>query len=403
MLPQSPTYTVSQVNTYVKSLFDGDPTLNRISVRGELSNYKPYPSGHHYFSLKDASGTLRCVMFRSAATRLRLRPENGMQVVVFGRITVFPRDGSYQLYADLLTPDGVGALYVAFEQLKQKLQSEGLFDPARKQPLPRMPETIGLITSPAGAAVHDMLRILRARWPLARIRLLPVRVQGAEAPREIAAALDYANQWQVADVLLLARGGGSMEDLWAFNDEQVARAIARSRLPIVSGVGHEPDVTIADFAADLRAATPSNAAELAAPDQAEVAAALAQLRARLLRAYSTQLQLWHSRLERCTSSRVLTDPMAPVNDRRLLLDDTRRRLASAAERRLSTEQQRLSALCAGLDAMSPLKVLARGYAVARHDGCVLRRAAQTAPGDSIDVLLSDGTLFCTVNEIKELP
>ena len=260
----------SQVSGYIKSWMDRDRLLSGLLVRGELSNYKMYPSGHHYFTLKDSQGALRCVMFRGDAASLRFRPENGMQVIAAGRITVFPRDGQYQLYCVRLTPEGAGDLHVAFEQLKEKLLREGLFDQAHKRPLPAYPRRIALITSPAGAAVRDMLRILGARYPLAQVRVLPVRVQGEGAAEEIAAALDWANLHQAADLIITGRGGGSMEDLWAFNEECVARAIYRSQIPVISAVGHEPDVTIADFVADLRAATPSNGAELAVPDQNEL-------------------------------------------------------------------------------------------------------------------------------------
>ena len=263
-------YSVTQINTYIQSMMDSDRLLSGLCIRGEISNYKVYPSGHHYFSLKDATGALRCVMFKSSAIRLRFRPENGMKVLALGKISVFPRDGAYQLYCTNLTPDGVGDLHVAFEQLKAKLQAEGLFDPAHKKPLPRYPGTIAIITSSAGAAVHDMLRILRKRYPLTKVLLLPVRVQGVEAPAELCGAIRYVNRWDLADLIITGRGGGSLEDLWAFNDEMLARTIYESRIPVISAVGHEPDVTISDYVADLRAATPSNAAELAVPDREEL-------------------------------------------------------------------------------------------------------------------------------------
>ena len=287
---------VSQVNEYIKFLLDRDELLTNICVRGELSNYKVYPSGHHYFSLKDAGGALRCVMFRSSAQRLRFRPENGMQVVACGRVTVFPRDGAYQLYCNSLTADGAGNLYVAFEQLKETLAKEGLFDPAHKKPIPQYPHTIAIITSPAGAAIMDMLRILGKRYPLSKIKLLPVRVQGAEAPAEIAGAIRYANRYQVADLIITGRGGGSMEDLWAFNDERVARAIFDSDIPVISAVGHEPDVTISDYVADLRAATPSNAAELAVPDQAELRKKLQMMQSAMLQSVQKNVKLGRQRL-----------------------------------------------------------------------------------------------------------
>ena len=253
-------FTVSEVNELIKAILDNEPLLGDVCIRGELSNYKMYPSGHHYFTLKDEQSAIRCVMFRGQASRLRFRPENGMKALALGRVTVFPRDGAYQLYCNELTPDGVGDLHVAFEQLKEKLWKEGLFDESHKKPLPPYPRAIAVITSSAGAAVHDMIRILRRRYPLAAVKLLPVRVQGAEAPAEIVGAIRYANRYQVADLIITGRGGGSIEDLWAFNDERVARAIYESQLPVISAVGHEPDVTIADFVADVLAATSSHAA-----------------------------------------------------------------------------------------------------------------------------------------------
>lgn len=251
-----PVYTVTQVNGYIKNLLDRDGLLSGVFVRGEISNYKSYPSGHHYFSMKDEGGALRCVMFRREASRLRFRPENGMKVIAFGRVAVFPRDGQYQLYCSDLMPDGVGDLHVAFEQLKEKLFREGLFDPAHKKNIPRYPGRIALVTSSAGAAVRDMLRILGARYPLAKVLLLPVRVQGEEAAGEIASAIRYASAHALADLLITGRGGGSTEDLWCFNDERVARAIYDCTIPVISAVGHEPDVTIADFVADLRRLRP---------------------------------------------------------------------------------------------------------------------------------------------------
>ena len=258
--------TITQINEYIRSIMDRDSLLTGVAVKGEISNYKVYPSGHHYFTLKDDGAALKCVMFRGNAMRLRFHPENGMKVIALGKISVYPRDGAYQLYCSALTVDGVGDLHTAFEQLKAKLHAQGLFDPAHKQPLPKYPGTIGIITSSAGAAIHDMLRILKKRYPLTKVRLLPVRVQGAEAPAEIVSAIRYANIHKLADLLIVGRGGGSIEDLWAFNDEQVAYAIFQSQIPVISAVGHEPDVTISDYVADIRAATPSNAAEIAVPD-----------------------------------------------------------------------------------------------------------------------------------------
>ena len=392
-------YSVSQVNRHIKDLLDGDGVLGGLFVRGELSNYKMYPSGHHYFSMKDGEGALRCVMFRREAMGVRFRPENGMKVIAFGRVSVFPRDGQYQLYVSALTPDGVGDLYVAFEQLKERLRREGLFDPERKKPLPAFPGRIALVTSSAGAAVRDMLRILGARWPMAEVAVVPVRVQGEEAPGEIAAAIDWVNRHALADLIITGRGGGSMEDLWAFNDESVARAIFRSDIPVISAVGHEPDVTIADFVADLRAATPSNAAELAVPDQEEIRARVEQLSLRMRTAAERELRQARAALARWSGSRALQDPMNFVADRRVLLDYQRGRLASSLSVSLNREKQRLGRLAAALDAMSPLKVLARGYAVARKaDGSVVSSVGAVKAGDRLRLRVSDGEIPCVAEE-----
>ena len=390
-------YTVSQVNQYIKSLLDRDRELTALYVRGEISNYKAYPSGHHYFSLKDGDGAIRCVMFKREAMSLRFRPENGMKVIAFGRVAVFPRDGQYQLYCTALTPDGVGDLHLAFEQLKQKLYAEGLFDPAHKRPVPRFPRRIALITSAAGAAVRDMLRILGARWPMAEVCILPVRVQGAEAPGELCDAIAWANTHQVADLIITGRGGGSMEDLWAFNEEAVARAIYHSAIPVISAVGHEPDVTIADFVADLRAATPSNAAELAVPDQNEVAVWLRQMEGRLAQAMGRKLESARKDLTRAAESRALRDPMTYVDDKRMVLDYQREKLAAGLNRALSRERQRFGALASKLDALSPLKVLGRGYAIPRkEDGGVVRSTGDVAPGEMLRLRVFDGELSCQV-------
>ncbi|MBM6665807.1 exodeoxyribonuclease VII large subunit [Flavonifractor plautii] len=390
-------YTVSQVNQYIKALLDRDRELTALYVRGEISNYKAYPSGHHYFSLKDGEGAIRCVMFKREAMSLRFRPENGMKVIAFGRVAVFPRDGQYQLYCTSLTPEGVGDLHLAFEQLKQKLYAEGLFDPAHKKPIPRFPKRIALITSAAGAAVRDMLRILGARWPMAEVFLLPVRVQGTEAPGELCAAIAWANRHQVADLIITGRGGGSMEDLWAFNDENVARTIYHSAIPVISAVGHEPDVTIADFVADLRAATPSNAAELAVPDQNEVAVWLRQMEGRLAQAMGRKLERARKDLDRAARCRALQDPMNYVDDKRMVLDYQREKLAAGLNAALNRERQRFGQLASKLDALSPLKVLGRGYAIPRKwDGGVVRSVSDVTPGDQLKLRVADGEISCQV-------
>ena len=394
-------FAVSQINQYIKQQLDGALLLQDLCISGELSNYKIYPSGHHYFTLKDAEGALRAVMFRSSAGRLRFRPENGMKVFATGRITVYPRDGAYQLYCNSLVPDGVGDLYVAFEQLKAKLQAEGLFDPAHKKPLPPYPHRIAIITSSAGAAIHDMLRILNRRYPLSKVMLLPVRVQGAEAPAEIAGAIRYANRWHLADVIITGRGGGSMEDLWAFNDERVARMIYASEIPVVSAVGHEPDVTISDFVADRRAATPSNAAEIVAPDQQELRQRLDAMQLRMLQSLQKQLQVDRRQVQLLSQARVLQDPMNYVLERRTRLVQLQKQLASAMQQRLAADRERFAKRAAALDAMSPLKVLGRGYALVKNGQKLVKSTNDAKPGDRLTLQLSDGTLPAIVARLTE--
>ena len=392
-------FSVTEVNNLVKSLLDEVPLLRDVYVRGELSNYKIYPSGHHYFTLKDPEGALRCVMFRGQASHLRFRPENGMQVIARGRVSAFPRDGAYQLYCNSLTPEGAGDLAVAFEQLKARLYAEGLFDPNHKKPLPPYPEKIAIVTSSAGAAVHDMIRILRRRYPIAKVILLPVRVQGAEAPPEIAGAIRYADKWKIGDVIITGRGGGSMEDLWAFNDERVARAIYACETPIISAVGHEPDVTISDFVADARASTPSNAAEIAVPDQGELLRWLQGARQRMAQAESGRLAAERQRLNALASKRVLRDQTAYVQDKRMELVHLQQRLGDLSAALLARKRQRFGALAASLDAMSPLKVLGRGYAVARNEeGRILRSWRDVSPGDRVNVTLGEGGFTAAVDK-----
>ena len=394
--------SVSELNGVVKLLLDNEPLLRNLAVRGELSNYKIYPSGHHYFTLKDPEGALRCVLFKGQALRLRFRPENGMKVVVTGRVSVFPRDGAYQLYAEEMIPEGAGDLAVAFEQLKARLHAEGLFDRERKKPLPEHPERIAVITSPAGAAVHDMIRILRRRYPLAKVILLPVRVQGPEAPAEIAGALRYADKWKIGDVIITGRGGGSLEDLWAFNDERVARAIFACETPVISAVGHEPDVTISDFVADARASTPSNAAEIAVPDQVELRRQLSDLAERMTGSETSRLQALRERVDALGRKRVLTDQLAYVQDKRMELLHLQQRLGDLANAEIARKQKTFTALAASLDAMSPLKVLGRGYAVARNEaGQVLKSSGETHIGERIHVTLGSGGLTAVVDHIEE--
>jgi exodeoxyribonuclease VII large subunit len=395
-------YTVSALNQIIKDLLDSVPELQVVCVRGELSNYKIYPSGHHYFTLKDAESSLRCVMFKYSAMKLRFRPENGMGVTAFGRVSVYLRDGAYQLSCTALMPEGMGDLQVAFEQMKAKLSAEGLFDPAHKKPLPPFPEKIAIITSSAGAAIHDMIRILGHRWPMTKVILLPVRVQGVEAPAEIAGAIRYANEFRIADLIITGRGGGSLEDLWAFNDERVARAIYASGIPVISAVGHEPDVTISDYVADRRASTPSNAAEIAVPDWHEMQDALQSYEIRSRQAMEKSLKSLSQRLDALKSKRVLTDPGVYLDNRRMDLDRARDRLLAASERQLAAKRQSFVKLGAALDAMSPLRVLSRGYTVSSdREGKVLKSVRDLRAGQEISVRFSDGLADCRVESITE--
>ena len=399
---QQQVMTITALNEYIRGKMDADALLNAVAVKGEISNYKLYPSGHHYFTLKDENSALKCVMFKGNALRLRFRPENGMKIIAMGKVSVFPRDGAYQLYCTAMALDGIGDLYAAFEQLKKKLQAQGLFDPAHKKPIPKFPGTIGIITSSAGAAVHDMLRILNKRYPLAKVRLLPVRVQGVEAPGEIAAAIRYANYHRLADLLIVGRGGGSIEDLWAFNEEVVAHAIYDSEIPVISAVGHEPDVTISDFVADLRAATPSNAAELAVPDREALSQTLDSISNAMANALSRQIRGYRQHLDVLSQSPALKSPTGYLEQKQRQLELMKNRLIAAENQNIARNTQRYIALTAKLDAMSPLKVLTRGYSMAQNDrGEVDRSVSQVELGERIGISFSDGKVYATVMEKKE--
>ena len=394
--------SITQVNEYIRMKMDADPLLGSVAVRGEISNYKMYPSGHHYFTLKDEGGALKCVMFKSSAVRLRFRPENGMKVIAMGKISVFPRDGAYQLYCSAMAMDGIGDLYAAFEQLKAKLAGEGLFDPAHKIALPKYPGVIGIVTSSAGAAVHDMLRILRKRYPLSKVRLFPVRVQGVEAPPEIVGAIRYANRFKLCDLLIVGRGGGSIEDLWAFNDERVARAIYDSEIPVISAVGHEPDVTISDFVADLRAATPSNAAELGVPDQQALRQVLDGYCETMSTSLLRQIKAGRQHLKALAGSPALRSPTGYLEQRKQNVLLLKNRLVSAQTQSVEHKRRRFVEQTAKLDAMSPLKVLTRGYAMAqKKDGTVLRSVRQVEIADEIAITVGDGSVSAMVTDVKE--
>ncbi len=387
--------SVSQLNEYVRSLLAESPVLADVTVRGEISNFTFHrASGHLYFSLKDADGVLSAVMFRSSAGRLRFQPENGMKVLARGSVSVYVRDGKYQLYVTMMEPDGIGSLYLAFEQLKKKLEQEGLFDEKRKRPLPRFPRRIGVITSPTGAAVRDILQILGRRFPQAKVVLYPALVQGAEAPASLLAGVHYFHTHKAADVLIIGRGGGSFEDLYAFNDERLARAIAASTVPVVSAVGHETDFTICDFVADRRAPTPSAAAELVVPDARELAAAIQVLHSRMQQATVNRLQVYQKTVADLAQRPVLSKPDGLYREQTMRLLSASERLFHLTKERVTAEKGRFREAAAKLDMLNPLAVLLRGYGVVYDEGKhVVSSVKSFKRGDEFSVRLCDGTVL----------
>ena len=394
--------TVSELNEYLKMLFEYDEILRNIYIKGEISNFtNHYKTGHFYFSLKDAGGSVRAVMFRSNASKLKFKPENGMRVVVGGRVSVFPRDGQYQVYVDVMEPDGVGALYMAYEQLRAKLEKEGLFAEERKKPLPRFPKRIGIVTSPTGAAIRDMLHITGRRFPSAEIVLYPALVQGADAAASIARGIRYFNTKKSVDLLIVGRGGGSLEDLWAFNEELLVRAVADSALPVISAVGHETDFTLCDFAADLRAPTPSAAAELAVPDTEELLSSLGHMNDRISLAMNRRLARSRDRLRLLSASRMLKDPRAFIDDKRMALAMDEQALYTRMERILAAKRAEFQYKTAKVEALNPLAVVARGYsAVFDEKGILVKSVSQLAPGDGVSFALTDGRVHARVEKIE---
>ena len=388
---------VTQLNPYIKSIIDGDMLLRNIFVVGEISNFtNHYRTGHYYMTLKDESSAIKAVMFRSANQRLRFMPESGMSVICRGRISVFERDGQYQLYIEDMQPDGLGALNLAYEQLKGRLAEEGLFDEAYKKPIPKRCSRIGVVTSATGAVIQDIKNVVSRRYPLAEIILCPVEVQGVNAAPQIVRAIERFNESDSADVLIVGRGGGSLEDLWAFNEEIVARAVFKSRIPVISAVGHETDFTICDFVADLRAPTPSAAAELAVPDIREDKAFIDtvpyQCEAYILDRIENEkikLNLLKERLK-------YRSPAAIIDDRLAAVDALLSAAAVSVERQLSAEGTRLAAIAGKLDALSPLKVMSRGYSIAKKEDRILRSASELNTGDRFTLKLSDGEKECEV-------
>lgn len=392
-------HSVSEVTRYIKGLLCGDGALRNLLVRGEISNFKRYPSGHCYFTLKDAGAALKCVMFRSHACHLRFEPTNGLQVIAGGSIAVYERDGAYQLYVESISPEGAGDLALAFEQLKEKLRAEGLFDQELKQPLPRFPKRLGVVTSLAGAVLRDIYHVISHRWPAAQIVLYPVQVQGEGSAAQIAAGIEFFNERKNVDVLIVGRGGGSMEDLWSFNEEAVVRAIHKSVLPIISAVGHETDYTLADFAADVRAATPSQAAELAVPDRHELSRYVGSLAARLEHTTRRQLEKKRLRLQALQQSPALCKPQRLLAARRERLDKAAERLQQLAKQSLQAHRHRLELALGKLDMLSPVHVLRRGYALAEREGRILVSAREARAGDELILTFKDGRLAATAGNL----
>lgn len=394
--------TVGQLNRYVKSLLEGDRNLLSVYIGGEISNFtNHYKSGHLYMSLKDETAVVKAVMFRGYASKLAFTPENGMKVIVKARVSLYEKDGAFQIYIEEMQPDGVGALQIAYEQLKARLEKEGLFDPARKRPIPRYPQRVGVITSPTGAAVRDIMNVLGRRFPLAEIVFVPVLVQGEGAPPQLVRAVELFNEKKAADVLIIGRGGGSIEELWAFNDERVARAVAASAIPVISAVGHETDFTICDFAADLRAPTPSAAAELAVPDTRSLLSRLQQLQTVSRQAVVHRLQTERKRLAALREKRCLSTPLFYVEGQAMRLDFATRAFSSAAQMQLTRADRRLAALSGKLDALSPLKVLSRGYSIVQKEGAVVKSTAELSPGDELSLRMTDGAVTCLVQGKEE--
>lgn len=389
--------SVSQLNRYVKSIIEQDYNLQTVFVQGEISNFtNHYRTGHYYMTIKDEYSSIRAVMFKSANSRLRFMPENSMNVIIKGRVSVFERDGQYQLYIDDMQPDGAGALSLAFEQLKNKLAAEGIFDESRKRPIPRFPERVGVVTSPTGAAIRDIINVISRRFPAAELILCPVQVQGASAAGQIKAAIELFNAKKAADVLIVGRGGGSAEELWAFNEEPVARAVAASEIPVISAVGHETDFTICDFAADLRAPTPSAAAEIAVPDITALGELLGSFSRRMNSAFGGTLTHEKARLEARAQLLKRLSPRNYIDDLAARCGGAGVRIDSAVRHSMEVRRGEIAALCARLDALSPLRVIARGYAVASSGGKVLTSPSQVEVGDTIDLRLAGGELKCEV-------
>ncbi|MBP3560412.1 MAG: exodeoxyribonuclease VII large subunit [Clostridia bacterium] len=399
--PNPTVYSVAQLNNYVKSVLDNDENLNHLFVTGEISNYKPHYSGHMYMTIKDETASIKAVMFAGNASRLKFKPENGMKVIIFGTVSLFQRDGSYQLYINDMQPDGIGALNIAFEQLKKKLEAEGLFSNQYKKPIPKFPQKVGVVTSATGAAVQDIFNVLKRRYPVAEVVLRPCQVQGDGAANDIANAIKEFNKVKGADVLIVGRGGGSIEDLWAFNEEIVARAVFDSEIPVISAVGHETDVTICDFVADLRAPTPSAAAECAVPDCFELKANLLSYKQRLNTLSKNILESERKRVLAIEKSGALKNPLLKINDSKKDILYLNEKLVNLTSSVIEANRSKVNALCGKLDALSPLGVIARGYSVTKSKEKIIKSIKDVKIDDEITVNLSDGMITAVVCGINE--
>ena len=396
------TLSVTQLNEYLKMVIEGDRVLSNVFVRGEISNFKLYSSGHAYFTLKDDAGQLKSVMFRSYFSRMAFMPEDGMRVIAHGRVSVYETSGQYQLYVDDMQPDGAGSLAMRFEQLKRKLAAEGLFDEARKRPLPPMPRRIGVITSPSGAAVHDIINVLERRFPAAEMILYPSEVQGAQAPAQLISGVEFFSVTGLVDVIILGRGGGSAEDLWAFNDESLARAVASCSVPVISAVGHESDFTICDFVADRRAPTPSAAAEIAVPDMGEIIRGLSGLKSGLQTSMQKLIAQERRVLNQLTQSRVFSRPEQMLDNFRMRLDEKDADLNRAWGETLKQKGQNVALFAGKLQALNPLSILSRGYATVSRDGASVTSAKQINENDTLDIRMADGSVRATVLQRKDI-
>ena len=384
------TVSVTEINRYIKEKIAGDEALSNIIVKGEISNFKNHYTGHMYFTLKDENSLIKCIMFKTYAQQLNFMPKDGMKVFVLGGVSVFERDGIYQIYVKAMQEDGIGALYRKYEELKKDLETKGLFGQEHKQKIPKMPKVIGVLTSQTGSVIRDIINVSTRRNPNVYIRLLPVPVQGEDAAPKIVKGIKKMNEENLADVLILARGGGSLEDLWPFNEEEVAYAIYESKIPIISAVGHETDFTIADFVADLRAPTPSAAAELAVPDIYEITQKIASFQNRLRLSLNKKLEIMKLRYEKCMSSAVFKDPTRMISDYYLKVDSQIKRLEKVIENKKQTEKEKYVKLVSKLDALSPLKTLTRGYSIIESDNKIVKSVNDLHKGQNIEIRLVDG-------------